>query len=394
MKKTVSLALALLICGSCASFTANAEAVIQNVTIEAPANVIEVEPGQQNVEVTWTITENEGWGAFKCFVEFDGDVFSFVPGGDKAMLEEGELGTYEFFKGDLKKYMQNIGAVTTNIFGIDQGVDPDITKDKSSFLIENKSNTEDSTATGDFFTIYLNIAENAPAGTYNIAVNVDPENQSSVKGPENAVPNITFGTATVKVNGSAAPDEPTIDSRLQAVGAQIRVPSSESQLPVQGLRMISTITSELYAILKDSNSLPKSENDTGIGFGTVVLPTNMLNGSLLTKETANAAIVPAVKIFENPNDTEVKFTACMTNLKTDNYQKEYTYVPYITYMDGENEVTLYGAQYSVSIFEIAKEIQKDETVTEYVKEYVYNNILHVVDPVTYPENGWTGIYRP
>lgn len=392
MKKTISFVLAIIIlCITAVSMPVSAEAVIQKVTIDAPADTIVVKPGDKNVEVTWTITENEGWGIFKCYVEFNGDVFSFVPG-EQVVAGQGE-GPFEFFKGDIVKYLQNMGVVTPNIYGIQSGVDPTITKDRSSFLIEGKSNTDDVTATGDFFTIYLNIADDAQPGIYDIKVIVDENNCSSMKGPSVAVPSITFGTAKVEVIGGSEISQN--DPRLNVEGAQIRVPSSVGNLPEQGIRFVSTITPDLYNILKETDSLPQTSSDKGVGFGTVVLPTSMIPaGESLTKETENAAIVPAVLLFEAPTDTAVTYTACMVDIKKENYTKEYTVVPYVTYMDEGKKVTLYGDSYSTSIFEVAKAVFEDESNTEYIREYVYNNILHVVDPDTYPEDRWTGTYRP
>ena len=389
MKKFTSVLVALLLAVSCFTFAVNAEAATQIVTIEAPADAIEVEPGQTYVPITWTITENQGWGAFKFYVEFNGDVMAFSKGGEIGYSDE--QGTFAFFIDDARTYRNNIGAVTTNIFGIDQGADPTITKDRSSFLVEGKSNTADVTVTGEFFTAFVDIAANAPAGTYKIKITTDENNCSSILGPSVAKPSITWTEATIVVKGDE--NVPTTDERLGVAGAQVRVAAGEV---VQGLRFISTIEAELYDILAEQNGLPTSAESTGIGFGTVVLPNKLLGDAELTKETTNAKIVPAVKLYSAPkgDDTAYKFTACLTGLTDQQYVTEYTVRPYVTYVKDGEEVTVYGEQYSTSVFAVAEAAYNGGKETQSVAEYLLNNILSKVDPNKYPADNWTGIYKP
>lgn len=387
MKKITSILVALLLIVSCVPFAVSAAVATQTVTIAAPAEAIEVNPGDTYVPVTWTITENEGWAAFKMFIEFDGDVFSFAPGGETTRNNKtGTFGFYLFHDDYPFAYMDNIGAVTSNIYGIDVSADPQITKDKSAILVENSSNTEDSTATGSFFTAFLNVAADAPAGEYKITITTDPNNCSSIKGADVAKPVMTWGEATIVVKG-------TSDDRLTVQGAQVRLASGETK---QGLRFISNIDVELYNILKDSGSLPTSSASTGVGFGTVVLPTSMLDGAALTKETTNAVTVPAVKLYKAPaaNDTVYSYTACLTDLEEDQYATEYTVRPYITYMDGEEEVTIYGEQYSTSVYAVAEAAYLSGNETGADSEYLRNNILSKVNPTKYPAESWSGIYKP
>jgi len=395
MKKLISILLtaAMLVCMTAFAVPVSA-ATTQVVTIAAP-ETIEVDPGQQYVALTWTITENQGWGAFKMFVEFDGDVFSFAPGGEIGYSDE--QGTFAFFIDDARTYRNNIGAVTTNIFGIDNGVDPTITKHRSALLVEGKSNTEDSTATGDFFTAFLNIAADAAPGEYEVKITTDPNNCSSVKGAAVAVPVMTWGTAKVVVKGELPP-APEADDRLNVTGAQIRIPNATAGI-TEGFRFVSTITTELYDELAAADALPKSAADTGVGFGSVVIPTSLIPaGGTLTKETAGAAIVPAVKLYKAPaaGDTEYMFTACLTNYTASKaiLERSLTVVPYVTYMEGEDEVTVYGVPYATSIYEVAKAAYESGKETGATMEYLNNEILYVVDSVTYPKDSWTGIYRP
>ncbi len=191
-----------------------------------------------------------------------------------------------------------------------------------------------------------------------------------------------------------------IDGRLAVEGAQIRLPSDDGTV-TQGIRFRSTMSVDLYNLL-DVTERPDSADDTGIGFGTVVLPTEILGDAELTKDTVisyngrdfAAKVVPAAVLYNKTSST-IYFNAVMTDVGEYNYNTEYTVVPYITYNDNElGEVTLYGVAYSTSIFKVARAAYSDSKITEYVKEYLLNNILSKVDPDNYPADEWTGIFRP
>ncbi len=383
MKRITSIILCALLLVLAVPFAASA-ATIQEIIVEAP-EAIEVSAGDTNVAVTWTITKNEGWGVYKMYIEFDGDVFSFVPGEELKRIREGVTGPFGFYlyHDDPYANMDYNGVNTPNIYGISNGVDPEITKDKSAIVVEAPT-IADVTMTGSYFTAFLNIADDAPSGEYKIKISVP--DASSMKSADYQ-PVFTWEEATVIVKGNT-------DERLGVTGAQVRV---GTQTVKQGLRFVNTIDAELYNTLADADILPKSSTDTGLGFGSVVLPTAYLEaGEKLTKTTASAHVVPAVKLFEAPKggDTEYKFTACLTGLATDQYTTEYTVVPYVTYMDGGEEVTIYGEQYSTSIFDVAEAAFLSGKETGSVSEYLLNNILSVVDPTTYAAEKWSGIYKP
>ena len=97
---------------------------------------------------------------------------------------------------------------------------------------------------------------------------------------------------------------------------------------------------------------PESYDETGIGYGYVVIPKDLFEGAL-TKETPDAVTVPAVKLF---SETEEKtaYTVCITNVKVANYTRDYAVVPYITFVDGfGTEHTVYGEEYAVNMAAIA-----------------------------------------
>ena len=151
-------------------------------------------------------------------------------------------------------------------------------------------------------------------------------------------------------------------------GAQIRT-SGE-----QGLRFVFSMDKEYY----DTLNHPTSYAQTGEGFGSVVLPKDLIDTSL-TKESAQAAIVPAVVLFDT-SDTTVKYTVCLTGI-TD-YEREYSAIPYVT--DSAGNTTYGELADGISVYEIAELCYADENTSETVKEYLLTNILNTVNPEKYP----------
>lgn len=163
-------------------------------------------------------------------------------------------------------------------------------------------------------------------------------------------------------------------------GAQIRTED------VQGLRFIFSIPKTVYENLEH----PTSQSDTGLGFGSVVLPRKYLGEEKLVKdfETAEgkkAKTIPAVKLFKITDD-RVYYTVCIVDIMEANYNEEYVAVPYITYEKDGETVTEYGMQTeNVNVFSVAELYYSDENTTEAEKTYLYNNILSVVNPENYPK---------
>lgn len=156
-------------------------------------------------------------------------------------------------------------------------------------------------------------------------------------------------------------------------GAQIRIEGE------QGLRFIFELDKETYSLLAEEE-LPSTYDDTGVGFGSVVILGKLLGDETLTKETANAQIVPAVKLYKEPGDI-ITYTACVIEMPIENYAEEYVAVPYITYMDNGIEKTIYGTQTeNITVFNVAELAYNDTAVDTATKEYLYENVLTVVDP--------------
>ena len=180
------------------------------------------------------------------------------------------------------------------------------------------------------------------------------------------VANILSPKCTVVVTSEEA-------SPFGFAGAQVRTEGK------QGLRFIFELDAQTHSLLSEED-LPESAEDTGIGFGSVVILGKLLGEETLTKETANAKIVPAVKLFKEPGET-FTYTACVVDIPTENYTEEYVAVPYITYMDNGVEKTIYGTQTeNVTVFNVAELAYADENTESTEKEYLYENVLRVVDP--------------
>lgn len=165
-------------------------------------------------------------------------------------------------------------------------------------------------------------------------------------------------------------------------GAQIRMTGE------QGLRFIFSIPKTVY----DKLERPTSNTDTGLGFGSVVFPKKYLGDEKLVKdleieangETKKAKTVPAVNLFK-VTDKYVYFTVCLLKIDESHYTEEYTAVPYITYLEDGKTITEYGMQtHNVSVFAVAEMGYIDEKSSEAEKNYLYENILTVIDPVKYP----------
>ena len=165
-------------------------------------------------------------------------------------------------------------------------------------------------------------------------------------------------------------------------GAQIRINEP------QGLRFIFSIPVSVYETLEH----PKTPEDTGLGFGSVVLPKKYLGDEKLVKDleivtdkkVQKAKTAPAVNLFKVTDDF-IYFTVCLLEIDEENFTTEYTSVPYITYMDEGEMITEYGMQTNnVSVYSVAELCYNDENSTEEEKEYLYKNILSVVDSEKYP----------
>jgi hypothetical protein len=195
---------------------------------------------------------------------------------------------------------------------------------------------------------------------------------------------ITLVRQNVTDNADSTYTINVVKAKSEFDGAQIRTDDP------QGLRFIFSIPRAIYDMLEH----PKSPDDKGIGFGSVVMPKKYLGDNELTKETSvtvnnkvyKSKIAPAVNLFEITDD-EVKFTVCVIEIQKKNYTEEYVAIPYMTYIENGEEITVYGEKTEgITVFTIAEMAYADNKTSEVDKEYLYNNILGVVDPQKYPTN--------
>ncbi len=137
----------------------------------------------------------------------------------------------------------------------------------------------------------------------------------------------------------------------------------------QGLRFTAYLGKDVlekYSDLNSDNKTNLSKEDTGIGYGFVVLPHNLLGDAKLEKSTSFAKIVPAEVLFSE-TDEYIAYTAVIIGIDIENYKLEYTAIPYITYKDADGiEHTFYGEQYTANVYETAAEGVSKETNPEII----------------------------
>lgn len=173
--------------------------------------------------------------------------------------------------------------------------------------------------------------------------------------PESTTVTCPAGTVyTATYEEETTEEEIIVTSDASVLGAQIRLSGDSADL-----RFVSSIDKELLATLGITEF--SGEN---VKFGSIVLPADLLGDEELTKETAQAAVVPAVKRYAE-NSKEVYFTVCLVNISENNYDRIFTVRPYIEYTDENGTVqTMYGESYGTldggaSLYSIALEVQKD-----------------------------------
>ena len=194
----------------------------------------------------------------------------------------------------------------------------------------------------------------------------------TVKGKSDGHAVITATTADGTFSASCEVNVRHIDVFFN--GAQIRTEGT------QGLRYVFTIDRKLY----DSLYHPTSQEDTGLGFGTVIIPQRYFDKDYLYKNSyANvdgkkysAKVVPAVKLY-SISETSVSFTVCITHITEKNYKENYVVVPYVTFLNEYGkETTYYGyLADSLSVFDVAEMMIDDTSVPVEQKEYLNEKVL-------------------
>ena len=172
------------------------------------------------------------------------------------------------------------------------------------------------------------------------------------------------------------PDSADSSCEFTVPGVQIRTTGE------QGLRFIARLGKDIlekYAALNQDNKIDLTREDTGIGYGFVVIQSDLLDGKKLEKTNEQAVIVSAEKIFSETED-HINYTAVVTNIDVSRYKVDFIAVPYITYKDSQGNLnTFYGEQYTANVYDtavagIGEETDKDvKILLEQVKK-AYDDI--------------------
>lgn len=182
------------------------------------------------------------------------------------------------------------------------------------------------------------------------------------------------------------------DKSFELLGTQVRISDPS------GLRFITQIGTGLIAELEALNQAnaslkPSSNSDKGIGFGTVVTAASKIGSGQLVKDVNATTVVngmvvcPAVNLFEKTDDY-YQYTCVVKGISASNYQTDIAARPYITYKDANGvERTYYyteagsnaGGGYSVNLYKAAKAFYNLNETAASVKEWLYNNIISVVE---------------
>ena len=434
MKKSLSVIIAVAMMLTMLSFSVSADTGIFSVSVQNT-----VSSAGQLAKVTFNVDNNPGMFAMQIELDYDktvmelkglkvGDVLKTMTpnvAGNKLLLESSEV-TYDEYENAIESDSKLTGTLFTATFLINSdAANGDYSVGAHIFGAAANYNTE------DVPTSFTPGKITVTSGTAGLFVEYNEENagvidvitQSAVTLSETApevsgklflgwylsdgktpVTNGMIVNAGEKISAKFIDLETDYDSpnaNFYMQGAQIRIKDAEVK---QGLRFVVHMDrSILRAVDAIAGSIkPESSSDTGIGFGTVVLPTVILGNEKLVKDGSytyngkeyKASTVPAVNLLKFSEDY-IKYSVCMVDISVLNYTRYYSVVPYITSTDASGyEHTIYGKEYSASIFYIAEKAYASTTEPEYNQEYIYKYILNVVDPDKYPDvPGWTEIYK-
>ncbi len=258
----------------------------------------------------------------------------------------------------------------------------------SAASVEACAETETYTNDGEEYIIYVTNVEGSnvsslvfgratieiPEGYKAIVTNGEAEEELT----ESCVYTLTAGTTNISFEEIKEEPEETNDLGIETTvfdenstdrSAEFVIPGVQIRTEgVQGLRFFAYIGKDIlanYAALNAENKTEFTRDDIGIGYGFVILPETLLGDNKLEKTTADVGIVSAAKTFAE-NDEYLTYTVVIKDIKVENYKRNYTVVPYITYKDADGvEKTVYGEQYTANVYDTASagiEKETDESV--------------------------------
>lgn len=129
------------------------------------------------------------------------------------------------------------------------------------------------------------------------------------------------------------------------------------------LRFVASIGSDIIASLEEmnaDNTACAAGKITGYGF--VVVPADYLAQGVQPEiGMENVYVVPAVKKFDTTKENRLLYTVAIVDITVNNYGRNYTARPYITYDDGFGNIcTFYGEAYSSSLVAVANAALSNE----------------------------------
>ena len=178
---------------------------------------------------------------------------------------------------------------------------------------------------------------------------------------------IYFNELAVDPNYSADGDQ---SNKLTVRGAQLRYTNGTFDL-----RFVSIMGRTLLNNAKVK--APETSEDTALGYGFVILPVELLGENELTKETAKAYTVPAVKTFRDSADEDhIEYTVCVTGIAQENFNRYYAVRPYITYTDDYGvQRTVYGECYKgASLYSVASMVSESDPLYNEIKENILDKV--------------------
>lgn len=180
-----------------------------------------------------------------------------------------------------------------------------------------------------------------------------------------------------------------IKGKLEMTDTEIRTTGT------QALRFIARISTDFRSEMIDLHSDnyafdPTNENFNNtkeISYGLLMLPTKFLGGRDMIKgqeytymgRTFSPSVVNAKMTYaEEPG--YVLYTAALVAVDIENYKREYSTRPYVTYKDASGvERTVHGPTIVSTVYDTAKRIIEENTASSEIIEYLQTNIIDAYD---------------
>ena len=176
------------------------------------------------------------------------------------------------------------------------------------------------------------------------------------------------------------------EHNFNVLKTRVRMPQTEGALP--DLRYIMEINlTELADILafSEKNAVYNTDNSV-VGYGGTVLPTEKLSGRELLCDTDYAyrgnsyrsKSELALNLYGREGDIQ-RYTLCVTDITTDKYEYGYTVRPFLRYYTRSgNLATIYGKAYSDTMYKAAVDTLESGEETEENEDYLRARVCQVI----------------